>query len=429
MSTRKLRPYFQAHPVTVLTDQPPRKILQKFKTSGRLINWAIELGEFDIQIKPRPAIKPQVLADFIVERPDYFIAEYALRLDFKAINNEAEYEALIAGIALATELRANRIRVHSDSQLVVSQVNGFSEAKEERMIKYLEKVRKEISTFEEFQIVQVPRTLNTRADALSKMASSGIFEPENIYTEILPQPSAEREEILQLNEEPSWMDPIVRYLRDGVVPSDRKEAQRLVAKATHYIFDGQELYKRSFSWPLLKCLRPSATELAMRELHKGICGVHSGGKVVQRLLRKTRYRTTVHLSRPSTSQRTSGSNQSNSLTGIEETRRKPPGLMGRRITESPLGQRTTRRTATGESPFSLAFGVDAVIPVEIGAHSPRLEAFNERTNPNHLTSSLDLVEETREKARVRMAAYQHRVARYYNSRMKERVIRMGDLVL
>ncbi|XP_077226244.1 uncharacterized protein LOC143859415 [Tasmannia lanceolata] len=242
ISVRKLRPYFQAHPI----------IIQKPNTSGRLINWAVELSEFNIQIKPRPAIKSQSLADFIVERtlsteeleepsllieeltlnqqrqdplwmlyvdgssnaggngarlvitgPDNFIAEYALRIDFKASNNEAEYEALITGIALAAELQVSRIRVHSDSQLVVNQVNDFSEAKEERMIKYLEKVRREIFVFEEFQIVQVPRTLNARADALSKMASSGIFEQGNVYTEILPQPSVEREEVLQLNEEPS----------------------------------------------------------------------------------------------------------------------------------------------------------------------------------------------------------------------------------
>ncbi|XP_077215595.1 uncharacterized protein LOC143850216 [Tasmannia lanceolata] len=191
-------------------------------------------------------------------------------LIFKASNNKAEYEALIAGIALATELQVVRIRVHSDSQLVVSQVNGFSEAKEERMIKYLEKGRKEISTFEEFQIVQIPQTLNTRANALSKMASSGKFEPGNIYTEILPQPSIEKEEILPINEEPSWMDPIVQYLKDGVTPSDRKEARRLIAKAAHYILDEQRLYKRSFSWPLLKCLRPSTAELTMREVHEGI---------------------------------------------------------------------------------------------------------------------------------------------------------------
>ncbi|XP_077251883.1 uncharacterized protein LOC143891128 [Tasmannia lanceolata] len=260
-----------AIPITVLTDQPLQKILQKPDTSGRLINWTVELGEFDIQIKPRPAIKSQVLADFIAERtipmnePEGPInpnEEPALNLPTQdplwmlyvdgssnaggssnvggsASNNEAEFEALIAGIALATKLRANRVRAHSDSQLVVGQVNGFSEAKEERMLKYLEKVRKEISAFEEFQIVQIPRTMNARADALSKMASSRTFEPGNVYTEILSRPSIEKEEILQLDEEPSCMDLIVQYMKEGTLPSDRKEA-------VHYIFDRQALYKRSF---------------------------------------------------------------------------------------------------------------------------------------------------------------------------------------
>ncbi|XP_077223450.1 uncharacterized protein LOC143857062 [Tasmannia lanceolata] len=219
-------------------------------------------------------------AGLVLSGLDNFLIEYALKLDFKALNNEAEYEALIARIALAAELCANRVRAHSDLQLVVSQVNGFSEAKEERMIKYIGKVRKEISAFEEFQIVQIPRTMNPRADALSKMASSGIVESGNIFNEILSQPSVEEKEILQIGEEPSWMDPIVRYLRDGTLPSDKKEARRLIAKAAHYIFDGQALYKRSFSWPLLKCLQSTAAELAMREVHEGICDDHSSGKVL-----------------------------------------------------------------------------------------------------------------------------------------------------
>ncbi|XP_077237295.1 uncharacterized protein LOC143878966 [Tasmannia lanceolata] len=100
-----------------------------------------------------------------------------------------------------------------------------------------------------------------------------------------------------------------------------------------------------------------------------------------------------------------------------------------RLAIHKLTDRTTPRTATRESPFSLTFGVDVVIPVEIGAHSPRLEAYNEQANPKHLRSSLDLVKETREKARVQMAAYQQRVARYYNSKMKERAVKTGDLVL
>ena len=67
MASRKLRPYFQAHQIIVLTNQPLRNIIHSPKASGRLIKWAIELGEFDIKYKPRTAIKAQALADFVVE--------------------------------------------------------------------------------------------------------------------------------------------------------------------------------------------------------------------------------------------------------------------------------------------------------------------------------------------------------------------------
>ncbi|CAL2271716.1 unnamed protein product [Prunus armeniaca] len=67
VSGRRLRPYFQAHTIHVLTNQPLRQVLQKPETSERLVKWAIELGEFDIHYKPHPATKGQAIADFISE--------------------------------------------------------------------------------------------------------------------------------------------------------------------------------------------------------------------------------------------------------------------------------------------------------------------------------------------------------------------------
>ena len=64
---RKLRPYFQAHAINVLTDHPLKKAMNKLGAAGQLIQWAVELSEFDVQYKPRDAIKAQVLVDFIVE--------------------------------------------------------------------------------------------------------------------------------------------------------------------------------------------------------------------------------------------------------------------------------------------------------------------------------------------------------------------------
>ena len=66
-SVRRLCPYFQAHTVVVLTDLPLRQILSKPELSGRLVKWSIELSNFDIQYRPRPAIKSQVLANFVAE--------------------------------------------------------------------------------------------------------------------------------------------------------------------------------------------------------------------------------------------------------------------------------------------------------------------------------------------------------------------------
>ena len=66
-SSRKLRPYFQAHPIHVLTDQPLRQVLSKPEASSRLLKWAVELGQFEITYHPRMTIRAQALSDFIVE--------------------------------------------------------------------------------------------------------------------------------------------------------------------------------------------------------------------------------------------------------------------------------------------------------------------------------------------------------------------------
>ena len=66
-SASRLRPYFQAHTIVVLIDQPLRRILSQPETSGRLINWALELEEFEVVYRPQTALKGQVITDFLVE--------------------------------------------------------------------------------------------------------------------------------------------------------------------------------------------------------------------------------------------------------------------------------------------------------------------------------------------------------------------------
>ncbi|CAI9762904.1 unnamed protein product [Fraxinus pennsylvanica] len=111
-------------------------------------------------------------AGIVLESPEGHKPNCAVRLGFKASNNMAEYEALLAGLRLAKELQVRRLIISSDSQLVVNQVNGNFMARDKHMAAYLKLVMNSLPDFEKFELIQVPRQENSHADALSKLASS-----------------------------------------------------------------------------------------------------------------------------------------------------------------------------------------------------------------------------------------------------------------
>ncbi|KAL0373701.1 UNVERIFIED_CONTAM: hypothetical protein Sradi_3285800 [Sesamum radiatum] len=143
-AARKLRPYFLTHPIIILTSKPLGNLLQK-GTGSRMIKWSYELNEFELDYRPRTAIKAQALADFLVEydpeeeRGDNYQKEWTM----DDSNNEAEYETLLVGLNLAQEEGAEAIEIKSDSQLVVEQVTGGFESRTPEMKKLKEEVLKD----------------------------------------------------------------------------------------------------------------------------------------------------------------------------------------------------------------------------------------------------------------------------------------------
>ena len=91
--------------------------------------------------------------------------------------------------------------------------------------------------------------------------------------------------------------------------------------------------------------------------------------------------------------------------------------------------RTTTRTPTGETPFQLTYGADAVIPAEIGLTSYRVQSYTEDKNEEAMRLQLDLVDEARAMAEQRLARYQNLMSKHYNSRVRHRDFQIGDLVL
>ena len=215
--------------------------------------------------------------------PEKLTIQKSLRLGFSATNNEAEYEAFLEGIFIVQKLGGNAIKVFSDSRLVVGQVGGELEAKDERMQRYLTQVRFLQSRFESFILHHIPRSGNTHADSLAMLASSSVQSlPRVILVEDLHKPTEIKGmavDVQQIGLGSSWTDPIISFLKEDILPSDKLEAEKIRRKAPRFwLSEDQKLYKCSFSGPYLLCIHLEISELFLEELHEGICGSHTGGR-------------------------------------------------------------------------------------------------------------------------------------------------------
>ena len=171
----------------------------------------------------------------------------------------------------------------SDSRLVVGQVKGELEAKDERMQEYLTRIKHLQKKFELFDLQHIPRGGNTHADSLATLATSSAQNlPRVILIEDLGKPSGVKGNMIYVpyvRIGPSWMDPIIQFLSKDVLPKDKSEAEKIRRKAPRFwLSEDQKLYKRSFSGPYLLCIHPEALKLLLEELHEGICGSHIEGR-------------------------------------------------------------------------------------------------------------------------------------------------------
>ena len=183
------------------------------------------LGAFDIKYMPHTVIKGQILTDLVAEfaepsleeeggmrsmdeksvgtislqgptywkvyidgvanqrgsgvglvliSPEGITIEKSLKLGFSAINNEAEYKALLKGMSMVEKLGGKSVNMFLDSRLIVGQVNGELEAKDERMQEYLDQAKRLRSCFDSFSLLHISRSGNTHTDSLAMLATSSV---------------------------------------------------------------------------------------------------------------------------------------------------------------------------------------------------------------------------------------------------------------
>jgi ribonuclease HI len=256
---------------------------------------------------------------------------YVLRLHFPASNNVAEYEALVNGLRIAIELGVRCLDARGDSQLVIDQVMKNSHCRDPKMEAYCDEFRRLEDKFYGLELNHIARRYNETADELAKIASGRTTIPLDVFSQDLHRPSvkiddtpepeapsaqseapsaqseapsaqseapsaqpeapsarpeapsAPEGEALRVEEERSgvtpdrnWQTPYLQYLHQGELPLDQAEARRLARRAKSFVLmgDGKELYHRSPSGILQRCIPIAEGQELLQEIHSGACGHH-----------------------------------------------------------------------------------------------------------------------------------------------------------
>jgi ribonuclease HI len=227
MASRKLLHYFQAYHIIVPSSQPLKDIMRNREATGRIGKWVVDLNEFSIDYVHRSSFQSQALADFIADwtsgaqeevtkdaeawtvfcdgswgtfgagaaavlvAPSKVRTCYTARLDFSCTNNIAEYEVLLLGLWKLKAIGIRRVILKTNSQVISGHVDKSSKARDSKLEKNLDIVRRLEASFEGFSVKNIPRGENEHADLLAKSAAQGLPLPSEVFFETIKAPSVE----------------------------------------------------------------------------------------------------------------------------------------------------------------------------------------------------------------------------------------------
>jgi ribonuclease HI len=270
MTSRKLQYYFQAYHIIVPLSQPLKDIMRNREATGRIGKWAAELNEFSIDYVHRSSIQSQALAYFIADwtpgaqeeetnkdaeawivfcdgswgtfgagaaavlvAPSKVITCYTAKLEFSCTNNIVEYVALLLGLRKLKAIGIRRAILKTDSQVISGHIDKSSKARDPKLEKYLDTVRRLEASFEGFSVKNIPRGENAHADLLAKSVAQGLPLPSEVFFETIKAPSVELMERAVLAISPvhseDWRTEIISFLQGNYLSDDEAYNKRMEA--------------------------------------------------------------------------------------------------------------------------------------------------------------------------------------------------------
>ena len=164
------------------------------------------------------------------------ILKYGVQLQFLVTNNEAEYKVILTRLRVAKSLRARNVLLKRDSKLVIRRINGEYNAqkkkkkkkKKGRIQRYLKLTNQIIGELEQANFIQVPQSQNSEADEVARYESSeDRTSLPNLMLEIQKSPSIKEFHTFSIQDNTSWITPILSYLKDKQLPSDSDKARKI----------------------------------------------------------------------------------------------------------------------------------------------------------------------------------------------------------
>jgi ribonuclease HI len=330
-ASQRLRHYFLAHKVQLMTKSHPiRSLLQRPVLSGRLAQWLLQLSQYEIIAETPTAIKSQAIADLLAQFPgednssisdevpgeinEVFLADSvwtlkfdgsstatsagagivlyrddgeavtkSFKFDFPCSNNTAEYEAYLAGLAIAYEMGIKHLRVIGDSNLVVCQARGEFSLKEPSLAPYRALAQKLEAKFSTFEIEHAQRNENRYADALATLGSQIAFEGEEMDVTICkkakPITESLKKEFEELSQDQEdWRAPIKAKLMSSAVTADLREIK-------DYTLISGDLYRRLPGGVLARCISIEEAKEKLPDVHEKTCGDGGAISLYRRLQR------------------------------------------------------------------------------------------------------------------------------------------------
>jgi len=294
-AAHRLRQYMISHTTWLISKMDQIKyIFEKPALTGRIARWQMLLSEYDILYVTQKAIKGSALADFLAHQlvedyqpmlPDFSDEDISAlfhadeynhevntwTLFFDCTNNIVKYEACAIGIRAVTEYRVKILEVYGDSALVVHQIKGEWETRDQKLIPHQAYIKGLMEYFDAITFHHIPREDNQLADALATLSSMFEVNQEGELPTIKMKSHEHPAYCNFIEEEPDgkpWYFDIKRYLQSREYPESATENDKRMLRrlASGFVLNGEVLYKRNHDMILLRCVEAKEAELILQEV-------------------------------------------------------------------------------------------------------------------------------------------------------------------